>query len=80
MTDYRPILYHRTLSLESLRLRRVIAELRIDVELRDVLLSRRYRDEHEELGGTSLPCLVLAGTVIEEIDEIVKYLRLRYGG
>jgi glutathione S-transferase len=52
----------------------------VQVELRGVLLSRRHREELRQLAGTvRVPCLVISGTVVREVEEIEKYLRLRYG-
>jgi glutathione S-transferase len=80
MASYRPVLYHRVLSLRCARVRRAIRELGVEVELREVLLSRRNRQELLELAGrVQVPCLILPGTVLHEEDEIEKYLRLRYG-
>ncbi len=80
MTKYNPILYHRVLSRDCARVRRTIRELGLDVELREVMLSRRYRDELREVAGdVEVPCLVISGTVVRTADEIEKYLRLRYG-
>jgi len=78
--SYGPILYHHVLSWECARVRRVIRRLGVEVELREVILSPRYRQElRQVVGGVKVPCLVVAGTVICRADEIEKYLRLRYG-
>jgi glutathione S-transferase len=80
MSSYRPVLYHRLLSPSCSRVRRAIRELGVDVELREVLLSRRHRRELRRIAGrVRVPCLVLPGTVLSEETEIEKYLRLRYG-
>ena len=80
MTDYRPILYHRAISIECLRVRRVINELGVDVEYRDILTSPKNRGELEQIAGKiHVPCLVLGGSVVAHTDQIIKYLRLRYG-
>ncbi len=81
MASYRPVLFHRVLSPSCARVRRTIAALGVDVELREVLLSRRNRHALRELAGhVRVPCLVLPDAErLEEEAEIEKYLRLRYG-
>jgi glutathione S-transferase len=81
MASYAPVLYHRMLSPTCARLRRTIRGLGVEVELREVLLSRRNRAALREAAGgrVPVPCLVIAGTVVRGADEIEKYLRLRYG-
>jgi glutathione S-transferase len=80
MGTYDPVLYHRELCPRCARVRRTIRDLGLDVERRSVLFSRRHREELRELvGQVRVPCLVVAGTVVGEVEEIEKYLRLRYG-
>jgi glutaredoxin len=80
MGAYRPILYHRVLSWKCARVRRTIRRLGLEVELRDVMLSPRHREELQQTAGdVEVPCLVIGGTIIHRADEIEKYLRLRYG-
>ncbi len=80
MGTYAPVLYHRELCPRCARVRRTIRDLGVDVECRSVLFSRRHRRELRELSGqVKVPCLVIAGTVVHELEEIEKYLRLRYG-
>jgi glutathione S-transferase len=80
MTDYRLVLYHSQLSPQCARVRRVLRQLEVEIDLRDVLFSRRHRRELVEMvGSVRVPCLVVAGTPVDEPDEIEKYLRLRYG-
>ncbi len=80
MGKYQPVLYHRVLSWKCARVRRTIRELGVEVELREVMLSPRYREELRQAAGeVEVPCLVIADTVIRRADEIEKYLRLRYG-
>jgi len=80
MTSYGPVLYHRPFSPGCARVKRAIRDLRAEVKLREILLSRRNREAlREAAGDLRVPCLVVAGTVVHEADEIVKYLRLRYG-
>jgi glutathione S-transferase len=81
MARYRPVLYHRLLSPSCARVRRTILELGLDVELREVLLSRTNRHALRALTGhVRVPCLVLPDAErLEEEAEIDKYLRLRYG-
>ncbi|PID38578.1 MAG: hypothetical protein CSB49_04895 [Proteobacteria bacterium] len=80
MTDYRPTLYHQPLSLDCARVRRELKSRTIEVQLKDVLLSRKHRAELARLleGAPMVPCLVLADTVIAGKDAILRYLRLRY--
>jgi glutathione S-transferase len=80
MADYRPVLYHSQLSADCVRVRRALRCLGVEVDVRNVLLSLRHRAELRRIAGdTRVPCLVIAGTVVREPDEILKYLRLRYG-
>ncbi len=80
MPSYGPVLYHRLLCPYCARVKRIIRRLGVQVELREVLLSRRNRAELRELAGqVRVPCLVVSGTVVREPDEIMKYLELRYG-
>ena len=62
-------------------MRRVIHALGLDVELREVLLSRRNRRALRAAAGhVRVPCLVLPDAqTLEEAAEIEKFLRLRYG-
>jgi glutathione S-transferase len=80
MSSYGPVLYHRQLCRRCARVRRALRQAGVDVELRSVLLSRRHRDELRLLAGeVRVPCLVISGTVVYDVEEIEKYLRLRYG-
>ena len=80
MTDYRPVLFHSPTSPGCHRVRRAIRDLGADVDQRSVLLSRRNRVELEQIAGNRrVPCLVVASSVVQEPDEIVKFLELRYG-
>lgn len=77
---YRPILYHSPLVADCWRVRREIARLGVNVELRDALVSRRHRREVVDLtGGVHLPCLVLPQTVIADTEAILRFLALRFG-
>jgi glutaredoxin len=80
MTDYRPVLYHSQLSGDCSRVKRTLRELSVEVEERNVLLSRRHRLELKELSGSAqVPCLVIAEAVVQDAEESIKYLHLRYG-
>jgi glutathione S-transferase len=80
MTDYRPVLYHSQLSGSCSRVKRTLRDLGVEFDERNVLLSRRHRNELKELAGSAqVPCLVIAETVVQDTDEIIKYLNLRYG-
>lgn len=81
MADYRPALYHQPLSLDCALVRRELKNRNIDVQLKDILLSRKHRAELAQLldGEPLVPCLVLADTIIADKDAILRYLRLRYG-
>ena len=80
MSHYGPILYHRVLSLECARVRRALRRFGVEVELREVMLSQRHKEELREVAGeVEVPCLVISGTVVCRAEEIEKYLRLRYG-
>ena len=80
MADNRPILYHSQLSGRSLRLRRRLREIGVEVEERNVLLSHRHREELRRIAGAvRVPCLVVCGNPMQEPDEIYKFLQLRYG-
>ena len=76
----RPILYQLRLWPGCARIRRRVHSLGLDVEVRDVLLSGRARQELcQAAGGLRVPCLVHSETVVSGADEIDKYLKLRYG-
>lgn len=80
MADNRPVLYHSQLSGPSQRLRRRLRRMGVEVEERNVLLSRRNRQELRRIAGDlRVPCLVICGNPVHETDEIQKYLELRYG-
>lgn len=76
-----PVLYTNALSPDCVRVRREFKRLGVEVETRDVLVSRRNRGELSRLldGQTRIPCLVLADELIAETEEIMRFLRLRYG-
>lgn len=79
--DYRPVLYHHPVSFGCARVRLRMRSLRVDARLKDVMLSRRHRDELRELldGQVRVPVLVLADEVIVDKQAILRYLDLRYG-
>jgi glutathione S-transferase len=81
VSSYAPVLYTTPLNPECVRVKRAIRRLGVDVETKDVLVSRRNRDELQQLldGDVVVPCLALPDSVITEGDEILRYLRLRYG-
>lgn len=80
MADYRPVLFHSQLSADCLRIKRAIRELRVDVDIRSILVSRRHREELRGIAGSlRVPCLVVAESVVQGAEEIEKYLHLRYG-
>jgi glutathione S-transferase len=81
MASYSPILYHRPLCWRCARIRRTLRDLgvEVEVELRSTF-SRRHREELRRVAGqVRVPCLVISSTVVREVEEIEKYLRLRYG-
>jgi len=81
MSDYHAVLYTHPLSSDCLRVRRVLKDLGVEVETRNVWVSRKNRGELERLlnGEVRVPCLVLPGTVIPDRDAILRFLHLRYG-
>jgi glutaredoxin len=80
MANYLPIFYHRVLSSDCARIKRTIRSLGVEVEMRNVLLSRKNRKElRQKAGQIQVPCLVVSDTVVKEAEEIEKYLYLRYG-
>jgi glutaredoxin len=80
MADYRPVLFHSQLSTDCLRIKRTIRELKVDVDIRSILVSRRHREELRGIAGSlRVPCLVVAESVVQGVEEIEKYLHLRYG-
>ena len=80
MSDYRPVFYYQQLSSRCICIKKTIRELGIDVEMRNVLLSRKNREELKKATGhCRVPCLVIAGTIVYGSEEIRQYLCLRYG-
>jgi glutathione S-transferase len=82
MGNYGLILYHRPLCRRCARIRRTLRDLgaEVEVELRSIAFSRRHREELRNVAGQMrVPCLVIAATALCEVEEIEKYLRLRYG-
>jgi len=80
MASYRPVLYQSQLSSHCARVRRTLRSLGVEVEVRDVLLSRRNREDLRRIAGdVRVPCLVVCGTAVQGPEEICKYLHLRYG-
>jgi glutathione S-transferase len=69
------------------RVRRAIAALRLDIELRDVMLSREHHRELATFGGSStVPCLRIGkdgdparAEWMYESADIVAYLVERFG-
>jgi len=80
MSSYDLILYYRQLCPSCARVKKTLKSLGVEAELRSVLLSRRNRAELLQIAGrVDVPCLVAAGMVVRDEDEIKKYLHLRYG-
>jgi len=80
MTDYRPVLYYSQLSGGCGKVKRALREHGVECDERNVLLSPRHRQELKGIAGSArVPCLVIAETVVQDAEEIIKYLQLRYG-
>jgi glutaredoxin len=80
MGNYGPILYHRQLCPHCARIKRAIRDLGLEVEMRDVLFSRRNREALRQVAGqVRVPCFIISGIVVREAEEIEKFLRLRFG-
>lgn len=74
------ILYHFESCPYCAKVRKVVAELDIDLEMRDTRENDAYREELVELTGrTQVPCLVIDGKPMHESDDIVDYLRKNFG-
>lgn len=79
-------LYHYDSCGFCARVRRAIAALALDIELRDILRQREHRDELLAHGGrTTVPCLRIGKSDpatdrwLYESAEIVRYLTERFG-
>lgn len=80
MSDYRLIFYFRRFSRDNAALRRCFGEIGLEVELREIVLSRKNREALKKATGKiDVPCLVIGSTNILGAEEIKKYLCLRYG-
>lgn len=74
------ILYHFESCPYCAKVRKVVAELDIDLEMRDTRENDAYREELVKLTGrTQVPCLVIDGKPMHESDDIVDYLRKNFG-
>lgn len=59
-----------------MRVLRVIEDLGVEVEMRDIMADRSHRDSlREQTGRTSVPCLYIDGEPLFESADIVAWLR-----
>jgi len=77
----RMILYHFESCPYCAIVRAAIDRLEVpDVETRDILENRTYRDELIRLNGTrQVPCLVVDGKPMLESEDIVSFLEKQFG-
>ncbi len=62
------------------KVRNVVSELGLDLEMRDTRENDAYRVELLDLAGkTQVPCLVIDGKPMHESDDIVNYLKENFG-
>ena len=58
------------------RVLRVIDELGVEIELRDTLKQRRWREDlYERTGRTQVPCLLIDDQPMFESADIIAWLR-----
>jgi len=74
------VLYHFEMCPFCAKVRNLVSELGVAVEMKDIKENDSFRDELIVLNGkTQVPCLVVDGKPILESDDIVKYLRKHCG-
>ena len=74
------ILYHFEACPYCAKVRNAVAELGIELEMRDTRQSEACREELLVLTGkTQVPCLVIDGRPMHESDDIVRYLKKNFG-
>lgn len=74
------VLYHFEACPYCAKVRNLISELGIDLEMKDTRENKLFMDELIELNGkTQVPCLVIDGKPMLESEVIVDYLREHYG-
>ena len=62
------------------RVLRVIDELGVEIELRDTLEERRWREDlYERTGRTQVPCLLIDDEPMFESADIIAWLRANAG-
>ena len=62
------------------KVRTVIKELGVELEVRDTRENDNYREELVAMTGkTQVPCLVIDGKPMHESDDIVDYLKENFG-
>ena len=79
-------LYHYDTCMFCARVRRAIAALKLDIELRDIMAdNEHYRTLAYGGGRTTVPCLLIgkstdSPTWMYESADIIEYLADRFGG
>ena len=74
------ILYHFDSCPYCVKVRDVIKELNVELEMRDTRADDTYRQELLALAGkTQVPCLVIDGKPMHESDDIIDYLKENFG-
>lgn len=74
------ILYHFDSCPYCAKVRNVVNELDVVLELRDTRENNDFRDELISLTGkTQVPCLVIDGEPMHESDDIIDYLNENFG-
>ncbi len=73
------ILYHFDSCYFCARVRNVVSELGVEIEMRDIMENPAFRDELMSLAGkTQVPCLAIDGKPMHESDDIIDYLKENY--
>ncbi len=74
------ILYHFDACPYCAKVRNVINDMDVVLELRDTRENNDFRDELISLTGkTQVPCLVIDGKSMHESDDIIDYLNENFG-
>ena len=74
------ILYHFEACPYCAKVRAVVEDLGVDLDMRDTRENDNYREELLAMTiKTQVPCLVIDGKPMHESDDIIDYLRENFG-
>jgi len=73
------ILYSQLYCPFCIKVLRYLESRDIDIEIRDVMETPKFRDELISIGGKSqVPCLIIDGKPLYESDDIMKWFEEHY--